>query len=220
MHRRTRHTAAAIAAAGAVLAATLVPAPAATAAASVTTPNLIVNGDAEGGAGRPVPGWTVRTGTTFEAQAYGQGGFPALTDPGPTNRGAALFAGGLPPIGDDQRLEVVSQSRSLTPYGASIDAGTATFNLNGYLGGFSDQRDYAIVEVRFYAPGNVSLGSARIGPVTPAQRHLQKGLLKRKVTGTVPAGSRKVVVTLTLRRFDGAYNDGYADNLILTLTTV
>jgi hypothetical protein len=37
--------------------------------------------------------------------------------------------------------------------------------------------------------------------------------------GYVPAGTRKVVVTITMTRTAGSYNDGYADSLSLTFST-
>jgi len=36
----------------------------------------------------------------------------------------------------------------------------------------------------------------------------------------VPVGAVKVLVQLTLNRAEGGYNDGYADDLSLTLTGV
>src|SRR6476661_8365174 len=65
-----------------------------------TTPNLVINGDAESAPGSSAgnvvvaaPGWT----TSGEANvvAYGtRGGYPTATDPGPAQRGASFFSGG------------------------------------------------------------------------------------------------------------------------------
>src|SRR5438094_871826 len=55
--------------------------------------------------------------------------------------------------------------------------------------------------------------------VTAADRHDTTALLARSVTGAVPPGTRAIGVRLDLVRTDGAYDDGYADNLSLTLGT-
>ncbi len=56
-----------------------------------------------------------------------------------------------------------------------------------------------------------------IGPVTSADRTNVTGLLERKVTGSVPPGTKQVEVEVLFRRASGAENDGTADNLSLVL---
>ncbi len=188
----------------------------------VVTKNLILNGNAEAAPGSangstvPVPKWTLSTGTTtFTAVQYAAGGgFPDPASPGPRNRGANFFAGG-----PGEELDVAVQSRSLNPYAESIDAETATFVLSGYLGGFSSQGDNAVVRVQWLNGHGTLLSTATIGPVTAADRNSVTGLLYRTVSGSVPAKARKAVTILTLTRLEGSYNDGYADNLSLKLTT-
>ncbi len=188
-----------------------------------STGNLIVNGDAEEGVGSsdgspvPVPGWTV-TGEATAVQ-YGVvtsgGAYPAATDPGPVNRGLNFFSGG-----QNDTTSTLAQTISLASYATGIDAGAVTFALQGYLGGFSTQDDNAVLSVSFKNASGTELAAATIGPVTEPDRSGLTGLLLRSTTGSVPVGSRSVVVTVTMTRLQGTYNDGYADNLSLVLTGI
>jgi len=100
-----------------------------------------------------------------------------------------------------------------------IDAGRASYALSAYLGGFSGQNDGAVLTVTFRpAEGGAPLGSASLGPVTQAERGGETGLLPRTSQGTVPPGTRTLDVLLQMTRSEGAYNDGYADNLSFVLT--
>jgi len=188
-------------------------------AALPSTSNLIVNGDAEQGVGSadgsPVttPGWTV-TGEATALQ-YGVSGYPATTDPGPTNRGLNLFVGGA-----SDALSTLAQTISLASYATRIDAGQVTFALQGYLGGFESQDDNAALTVSFRNASGTELATATIGPVTSADRSATTGLLFRSTSGSLPVGVRSAVVTLTLTRLEGTANDGYADNLSLVLTGI
>lgn len=182
--------------------------------------NLVVNGNAEAGAGsaggfdviRPIPGWTP-SGNFTVVQYTAGGGFPLPTDPGPANRGSNFFAGG-PDNGGSSAFQLVD----LSAEAATIDLGGVTFNLAGFLGGFASQGDNAILTASFRTASNAVLASSAIGPVTTANRGSATGLLFRSSTGAVPTGTRTITLTLQMTRTDGAYNDGYADNLSLVLT--
>ncbi|MGX6603316.1 hypothetical protein ACWKSP_14405 [Micromonosporaceae bacterium Da 78-11] len=50
---------------------------------------------------------------------------------------------------------------------ADVDAGVVGYSLNGWLGGYLSQTDYAKVVITFRNSGGTSLGTAQIGPVTP-----------------------------------------------------
>ncbi len=180
--------------------------------------NLIINPGAEAGAGSPtgdvvpVPAWT--PGGQFTAVQYGaNGGFPASSDPGPANRGVNFFSGG-----QFTALSTGTQTIDVSPGAAPIDAGTVTFDLSGFLGGYDGQDDNAVLSLTFQNGGGGSLGTAQIGPVLSADRNGQTGLLARATSGAVPAGTRSIFVALTLTRTAGSYDDGYADNLSLILT--
>jgi hypothetical protein len=190
-------------------------------AGAATSKNLIKNGTAEKGTGGtgavvPVPGWTQTTGSTFTAVTYtAGGGFPDGTSPGPTNRGLNFFAGGP---GD--ATAIAEQTVRLKPYATAIAGGGVTFDLTGYLGGFSTQNDQASVEIQFKDRHGVTLQSDTIGPVDATNRGGLTGLLLRGANGSVPVDAKTVLVRLVLVRTDGTYNDGYADNLSLKLSGV
>ena len=180
--------------------------------------NLIVNGNAEVGAGslsgndiEAVPGFTT-TGAFTVVQYAAGGGFPVATDPGPADRGLNFFAGG-----PNNASSSAAQLISLLPEASVINAGNAAFTLSAYLGGFSGQNDNAVLSLSFLGAGGVALGSAQIGPVSSADRGGATGLLFRSANGFVPVGAQSVNVNLQMTRTDGAYNDGYADNLSLVL---
>ncbi|HEY1917647.1 MAG TPA: hypothetical protein VGH27_18920 [Streptosporangiaceae bacterium] len=191
------------------------------AASAATAPkNIILNPGAEAGPGStdgstvPVPKWTVPKGGTFTAVQYGaSGGFPTTTGPGPKDRGVNFFAGGEDPKTNTQKA---TQTDSLSAYAGVIAAG-ASYTLRGYFGGFSSQTDHASLTVTWESSAGATLGTATVGPVTEAARHGNTGLLARSVTGTVPAGSAKVLLTIECVRKSGAYDDGYADSLSLTI---
>ncbi len=61
------------------------------------------------------------------------------------------------------------------------------------------------------------VGSAKLGPVTPAQRGNGTKLLKVTKTTSVPAATRTVKITIAAIRGSGAYNDGYSDNVAIQL---
>jgi hypothetical protein len=194
----------------------------ATVAQAATSKNLIKNPGAEAAPGSPnggivpVPKWTELTGTTFTAVQYGaSGGFPSTTSPGPAKRGKNFFAGGP---GTDSVTAV--QTISLAPYLTAIKAGKARFSLTGWLGGFGSQNDSGFVEVDWKnASGSLTGSSATLGPVTAAQRNNVTGLLQQATSGRVPKGARTVFVQLSLFPTTGTYNDGFADNLSLKITT-
>ena len=182
--------------------------------------NLILNGDAETGAGSitgyevvPVPGWTTQNNFTVVQYAAG-GGFPDVNTPGPTNRGVNFFAGG-----PDTAASSATQTIDLSSYAVGIDTGNQTYTLAGYFGGYADHPDNATLTITFKDAANQSLGAATIGPVTNQERGNQTALFHRTINGLVPVQSRKVEVSLEMTRYAGAYNDGYADNLFLGLDT-
>jgi hypothetical protein len=180
--------------------------------------NLVTNGDAEANVGAPDSGKVVKpdgwtTTGEFTAVQYGaSGGFPTLTTTGPSERGKNFFSGGNKP------LSTAKQTIALTSYASAIDAGTDHFVFSAWIGGYASQADYAVVTVTFKSSGNATLGSASLGPVTPAQRVNETSLLHRSTKGSVPKGSRTAIVSIVITREDGTYNDGSVDNIELSLT--
>jgi hypothetical protein len=64
------------------------------------------------------------------------------------------------------------------------------------------------------------LGSATIGPVTQSDRGSITALLYREVNVILPVNTRTIEVQIEMDRFQGSFNNGYADNLSLSLTAV
>jgi hypothetical protein len=157
-----------------------------------------------------LPGWW-DPGYLTVVQYDSPDGYPTSSDPGPPNRGANFFAGGW--TSEDT---AASWTVDLNPLGSDIDAGVS-WTLTGWLGGYVQQEDSASVTASFRDGSGGELRATTIGPVTAADRGQATGLLERSSTGTVPPGSREVVVTLAATRAEG-YNDGYADNLSLVLS--
>lgn len=200
--------------------------------------NLIVNGDAEQGQGDPIgnavganiptiPGWT--TTGSFSVLKYGATGFsftnpsgnvvnvtvPGIDVPGPSDRGANLFFGGA-----DRASSSASQLIDISDLASTIDAGQGTFNLNGWLGGYSTDEDSAALKITFLDQANNSLGIASITSPTPAQRNNITGLFLQSNDGSVPVGTRQINVLLNANYVRGRVNDAYADNLSLVITKV
>jgi len=189
------------------------------AASTLFGANLIVNGNAESSAGQPsnanpppIPSWTT-TGHFAVVLYDAAGGFPRATDPGPPDRSKNFFSGG-----SADPLSTATQTIDLTTGAASIDTGSVTYELSGYLGGYANQADNAVLTATFKGTGGATLGTATIGPVTAANRNNVTALLQRNASGKLPTGTRTVDVVLTMTRTSGSSNDGYADDLSLVLT--
>lgn len=171
--------------------------------------NLIVNGNAEAGAA----GWTAFAGTDlFQSVAYGNN-WVLPTQPGPVDRGRFLFAGQSSPASAGYQLYDVSNLSGL------IGSGNASFKLDGYLGGWSNQGDNALVYVSFLDGASTEIGSAILGPVTAADRANKTGLLYRETQGFVPVGTVQINLSLSMERLNSTDNDGYADNLSFVINT-
>src|SRR5207249_11898672 len=153
-----------------------------------------------------IPGW-LRNGN-IDVLPYGAHGIVALSDPGPANRGNNVFTGGpdTPDTSASQSIDVSSES-------TDIDNDEVSYTLAGYLGGYGDQDDNALVFVQFEDQAGKILSTAHIGPVSVADRKGQTALLQRSTTGKVPKGTVKLLVTPNKIRTFGPDNEGYADTL-------
>jgi hypothetical protein len=179
--------------------------------------NLVINGDAEANAGAngdtavvAPQGWTTKG--PFTVVQYGANAFPTAQDPGPSDRGKNFFAGG-PGATQSSATQVIDVSGG----GGGIDSGSKRYDLSAYLGGTRDEGDSATVVATFEDSDGRPLGSATIGPVTEVGRRSRTGLIKSETTGAVPRGTRKVQVQVRSTRVVGNYNDGYADDVSLTI---
>ncbi|MFE3759742.1 alkaline phosphatase family protein [Nocardia tengchongensis] len=186
--------------------------------AAVTSPNLIVDGDAEAVAqcsprgldGMTLPGWNAGKGEP-NAVCYGQSGWPGPSSTGPSNRGAKFFTGGGTGSSEmDQWIDISGAA-------AAIDQGGVSFDLNGWLGGYGAQMDKAGLTVSFLDGSRSKIGSADAGSVSSIDRGFKTELLQRDTKGTLPKGTRSVRVAVDFTWTDGDTTDGYADNLSFTI---
>lgn len=130
----------------------------------------------------------------------------------PPDAGTNFFTGG-----PDNSGSSATQTLAVAGAVADIDNGSVRYELSGYLGGYGGQNDSATVVASFRSASGGLVGEARIGPVSDSDRGGQDGLIRRNATGTLPGGTRTVILTLSMSRSDGRYNDGYADDIAFTL---
>ncbi len=183
--------------------------------AATSSGNLIVNGDAEAGyctndwtAATTVPGWTVVSGSP-DVICYSAGSFAHPASPAP---GSAFFAPG------DQGDGAMRQTVDVSSAASAIDAGGVSYNLSGWLGGWTNYAGYVQVSLRFQDGSGQQLGSTVDLPtVSAADRSDTTSFLARSSTGAVPAGTRSILVEARFLQSSG--ESGYLDNLSLTLST-
>src|SRR5690349_13648998 len=186
---------------------------AAPAHAAIPTGNLLVNGGAEASPGSTdsstvsaPPGWAVES--NFTAVAYGAPDFLTTADSAALGGGANFFAGG-----PDNPASAATQVVDVSIAAPEIDAGKAGATLSALLGGFSSQTDRATVTATFLGAGGAPLGMEALAAVTPGDRNSVTALVARSANATLPAGTRSISVRIATIRDDGAYNDGYIDNV-------
>lgn len=192
----------------------------ATTAGATTSANLLLNPGAEIGECSPnglqgvtIPGWNITSGMP-NIVCYGTaGGYPTSSTPGPSSRGNAFFNGGG--TGNGAMEQTVDVSSAAT----AIDAGSVTYSLSGWLGGYGSQNDNAAVVATFYNQSGSQLATSQIGPVMATDRSDTTEFLQRSAAGAVPAGTRSVQVSVNFTWTTGSNTDGYVDNLSLTLST-
>jgi len=197
-----------------------------TAGAVVPDGNLLANPGAESGAAATdvvsspaPPGW-VRSARETEVSYTAD---PGLGFPGPAARdaiagGTAFFAGGPWEPNAPQTERALEQSFDLTPYAAEIDRGNVRVRLAGAFGGYLTQDDNARLEATLASPSEALL-TLQTDPVLAADRNDETQLVPRSASALVPVGVRELRVVLRLANADAGqtYNDGYADNLSVTL---
>ncbi|MER5638925.1 alkaline phosphatase family protein [Kitasatospora sp. NPDC002227] len=190
---------------------------AAPAQATAGSGNLIVNGDAETGgyctndwsAASTVPGWTVEAGgIDVMCQSVGSFGLPSDGN----TPGRAFFAPGN--FGDGAMTQTVNVSSAA----AAIDGGGVSYNLAGWLGGWTTYGGYAAVSLHFKDGAGRPVGAAaKLPTVSATDRGLGTKFLSRTATGAVPAGTRSIQVEVQF--LSTTSETGYLDNLSLTLST-
>jgi len=189
---------------------------AAPAAAQIPEGNLVVNPGAEAGPGAAdlevvaIPSWTVES--TFTAVQYGAPGFPSTDDSGLWSGGANFFAGG-----PGAEVSAATQRISVRAAAPEIDDGRVTMALSAMVGGYNGQEDASEVSARALNESGRTLATVTLPPVTMAERNATTTMVSRAATAPVPRGTRAISIRLSATRTEGDYNDGYVDNVSLTL---
>ena len=186
-------------------------------ALATNSSNLLVDGDGESGtcttdwsAVNTVPGWTVTQGSP-SVVCYAIGSF---NTPSGGSGGNAFIADG--PYGDS----ALQQNVNVSSAASAIDGGNVTYDLSGWLGGYTVYNGQAVVTATFLDANGNPLGTPAqlVGPNASARSN-ESGFLAESATGNVPAGTRTISVLLQFTDTGASYNIGYADNLSLTLST-
>jgi virginiamycin B lyase len=159
----------------------------------------------------PIPGWV--TVPNFTEGLYGGTDLPPTTLADDIGGGRGFGWGGKSTPDQSHALQLVDVARETT----AIDDGRASATLSGLLGGQAGQNDNARVKAVFLSASGEELGNAQIGPVTPADLGNQTLLIPRSTSLPVPAGTRSIRVVATATNIGGGSNNGYFDNLSLTL---
>ncbi|MFJ2954029.1 hypothetical protein [Streptomyces sp. NPDC087270] len=136
----------------------------------------------------------------------------------PGQTGSRTFYGGYDY--DSPQVSIVGVTTTATQMidVSSLDAGGKSFTLTGAIGGYTTQSDYATVTAAFQDADGATLGSAALAPVNAAQRGNITSLIPEAAAGTVPAGTKKIFVTVASTGVSAGYGiDGRADNLNLTI---
>ncbi len=195
---------------------TLLAACCATTAYATNSGNLIINGNGETGKcaqewtqATTVPGWTTTQGNP-NVQCYS---VASIGTPNSSLQGSSFLADG--PYGDSSMNQTINVSAAAS----AIDGGGITWNLSGWLGGYTTYGGQATVTSTFLSGSGANLGTATIGPVSAWDRGYVTKLLARSATGNVPVGTRSINTKVVFNNTNGYVNVGYVDNLSLTLST-
>ncbi|MHA7985078.1 NHL domain-containing protein [Rathayibacter sp. CAU 1779] len=133
----------------------------------------------------------------------------------PARTSSRVFWGGTNPNGG---IAGVATKATQTVDLSAVDAAGKDFKLSGLLGGYATQDDNAVVSVTFQSSQGTTVGYAAIGPVKAGQRGSVSSLVQQAWYGTVPSGSAKAVVTITMTAVSsGNDSNGEADDLSLVI---
>jgi hypothetical protein len=185
--------------------------------------NLLVNPGAESGTeaaaeegqAPPPRGWAATGAMTVGD--YGAAGMPSTAHAESIGGGTKLFRGGACEIGTPCASSA-GQEFDVSSSASSIDAGSVSAELSALIGGRDGDDDAGRVRLVFIAADSGRLGDpVELGPVTPADRAGQTKLLPRSAQRTLPAGTRRLRVTLLAEGGDGEELDAFFDNVVLRL---
>ncbi|MBN2063647.1 MAG: hypothetical protein JW745_02510, partial [Sedimentisphaerales bacterium] len=114
-------------------------------------------------------------------------------------------------------ISTVYQEISVSDLAWKINRGSTAYDFSAWLGGWGGQKDSLVIQLDFVNKGGHILKTATVLPASPQERDNIPGFLKEYSSGTVPAGTDKIKVSLITSEFEGNTADAYADNLILML---
>jgi CSLREA domain-containing protein len=179
---------------------------------------LVRNGGAEGNElGRATDGSGVEAPPYWRSGAlgltqivYGAPGDYPLASEAPTGSGSQFLGGG------GSAVASAFQEIDVSALAAQIDAGEIAFTVSGAFGGYLTDDDSAALNVGF-EDGSATLDTVTLGGFTAADRGNLTRLLPDSAQGTVPPGTRHVLLTLEATRTNSTSNDGYADDISLVL---
>ena len=162
-------------------------------------PNLIVNGDAEGG---NTSSWSP---ATMVATQYASTTHPgvAATHASPTAGNYFFDATGLSTATIVQTITVPSE------YFTSIDAGSQIAELSAWIGGKEVQLDVLAVTA-ILQPSNVMV---HLRSPTLCEREGHSGLMFRNTTASVPALTRSIQIIVEATALDADGADVYIDDI-------
>ncbi len=190
-------------------------------AVTQTTPNLLINGNAElqnyctsdWTAQSTIVGWHVLRGaaSTLCYSAFSYANETPVLPPNGT-AGNALF--GSP--GADTAMD---QDVDVSAVASAIDSGTVKYALSGWLGGHGSSEERATLTAVFLDDSGQATGSPVVlaGPDASARNNVT-ALVQSEADGIVPPLTRKIVVTVDFLSSMISYHNAYADNLSLTLS--
>lgn len=129
--------------------------------------------------------------------------------------GLNLFFGGF--NGDGAGRSTAFQDIDLVSFSTLIGAGSAVFELSGWLGGYYSQADSCAVSAIFLDDQGQEINRKSFGPLTPAERNFTKNLFPLETDGIVPSNAKKVRIQMDFTG-GGRSLDGYVDNLYFAIT--
>jgi hypothetical protein len=207
------------------------------AGAEVLTPNLVQNPGAElgsslrGGVVPLIPYWERQEAISSKLSTvveYGAPGFPTIAQGAAIGGGSHFFAGG-PADGHDDNTPAFSQALLTQDLGVPADAmkrikaGGAEATISACLGGYGNQDDRADVVLYAYTSDAATglVGVATLKGPRAGDRQNRTGLLPRSTTARLPLTTTSLAVGLLFDRASGqgTYNDGYADNVSVRIST-
>lgn len=189
---------------------------------SLINRNLVANGDGELEESGFASGF--EPPETLQSERYGHttGEWSGSTTSGPGSRERYLRL----PVPNGLESIAVEQWISVAPESLMIDARRLEYTLSGMLGGTTDTPNAITFTVEFDDAMQGILRQVETAPVKPTDLPKPEvgwaSLLHREVSGPLPAGTRRVHVTLTVTNLD--WNScpncavvGLADQLSLVL---